>query len=395
VVDRSSPGEGSAGALSGSEAAPSGVDQDLLRHARCLSALEREIAGRAEETERLRRTLERLEREDAARACELSRLRADVERIARAGAPRSLSPCPRPSLRTFVKALIGMRLQLEPFHAPRPLHVPRRYTRTRPPALPPSISIVTPSYNQGRFLVHTLDSVIEQGYPRLEYVVQDGGSEDGSMRVVERVRPHLHAVDSRPDRGQAHAINLGFARTSGEIMAYLNSDDLLMPGALSYVARYFAANPGVDAVYGHRVLIDEEGFEIGRWILPPHRDADLHFADYVPQETLFWRRGLWERSGGCIDESFQFAVDWDLLLRFLDAGARIVRVPRFLGAFRVHRDQKTSQQMAGLGTLEMDRLRRRVHGRALAIEEVRNGLLRFMILHAICRRLYQVGLVWY
>jgi len=213
--------------------------------------------------------------------------------------------------------------------------------------------------------------------------------------VFERVRPHLAHVESRPDDGQAHALNLGFARTSGSIMAYLNSDDLLLPGALAYVARYFQAHPQVDAVYGHRVLIDEEGAEIGRWILPPHRDEDLRYADYVPQETLFWRRRLWERVGGRMDESFQFAIDWDLLLRFLDVGARIVRLPRFLGAFRVHRDQKTTRQLASIGAMEMDRLRRRCHGRGLAIEEVRRGLLRFMTLHALCRRLYQMGVVVY
>lgn len=96
-----------------------------------------------------------------------------------------------------------------------------------------------------------------------------------------------------------------------------------------------------------------------------------------------------------MDESFQFAVDWDLLLRFLDVGARIVRLPRFLGAFRVHRDQKTSQQLAGVGAMEMDRLRRRCHGRGLSLDEVRHGLLRFMALHALCRRLYQMRVVLY
>jgi hypothetical protein len=178
-------------------------------------------------------------------------------------------------------------------------------------------------------------------------------------------------------------------------MAYLNSDDLLLPGALHYVARYFAAHPEVDVVYGHRVLVDAEGLEVGRWILPPHRDRHLRFADYVPQETLFWRRRIWERAGGRVDESFQFAVDWELLMRFLDAGARIVRLPRFLGAFRVHAQQKTSLQLAGIGALEMDRLRSRYHGRGLSHEEVRRGLVRFMLAHAICRRLYQVGLLRY
>jgi hypothetical protein len=164
---------------------------------------------------------------------------------------------------------------------------------------------------------------------------------------------------------------------------------------LSYVARYFARHPEVDVVYGHRVLIDASGLEIGRWILPPHRDRHLFYADYVPQETLFWRRRIWERAGGELDQSFLFAMDWDLLLRFLEAGARIVRLPRFLGAFRVHDAQKTSRQLESIGALEMDRLRHRYHGRGLSHAEVQGGLVRFMLEHALCRRLHQIGLLRY
>lgn len=293
--------------------------------------------------------------------------------------------------------VVGVRLELrlEPYHAPRPLLVPSRYAPGEPPENAPTISIVTPSLNQAGFLRQTLDSVLEQNYPRLEYVVQDGGSADGSAQILENLRPYLHHLESRADGGQAHALNLGFARTTGEVMAYLNSDDLLLPGTLHYVGRYFAEHPGVDVVYGHRVLVDEGGMEIGRWILPAHRDAYLRFADYVPQETLFWRRRIWERAGGRFDESFHFAMDWDLLLRFLDAGARIVRVPRFLGAYRVHGAAKSARQLAGIGAAEMERLRRRCHGRALAHEEVLRGLVPFTVAHAVCRRLYALGLLRY
>src|SRR5262249_23541680 len=145
-----------------------------------------------------------------------------------------------------------------------------------------------------------------------------------------------------PDEGQTQAINLGFQHTSGEIMAYLNSDDLLLPGSLAYVAGYMAAHPEVDVVYGHRILIDECDDEVARWVLPRHDDRVLTWANFVPQETLFWRRRIWERVGGTLDASFQFAMDWDLILRFREAGARFVRLPRFLGAFRVHARQKTS-----------------------------------------------------
>ena len=129
------------------------------------------------------------------------------------------------------------------------------------------------------------------------------------------------------------------------------------------MTEYFAQHPEVDVVYGHRVCIDLNDQEIGRWIMPPHNEQVLTWADYVPQETMFWRREIWERSGGYLDESFQFALDWDLLLRFQDSGAKIVRLPRFLGAFRIHPAQKTAAWYHDVGLKEMDRLRQRCPGR--------------------------------
>ncbi len=281
------------------------------------------------------------------------------------------------------------RLGILSHHLPEPLRVPSSYLRTIPPLDAPRISIVTPSYEQGRYLGRTLYSVVNQRYPQLEYFVQDGGSQDETRQVLERFDDALSGWVSEPDDGQADAINRGFAHTSGEIMAYLNSDDLLLPGSLAYVARYFAAHPDVDAVYGHRILIDEHDRQIGVWVMPPHDDEMLTLADYVPQETLFWRRGLWERAGGEIDVSFKFAVDWDLLLRFREAGARIVRLPRFLGAFRVHAEQKTGQQQQ-LCDEESERLHRRVLGRSMGDEEIHvrvQPYLRRHVLHHTIHRL--------
>ena len=102
-------------------------------------------------------------------------------------------------------------------------------------------------------------------------------------------------------------------------MAWINSDDFYLPGALAFVADYFAWHPDVDVLYGHRVLVDEQSREIGRWFLPKHDPEVLRLNDFVPQETLFWRRRIWDRVGG-IDPSYKFALDWDLLLRFQAAG---------------------------------------------------------------------------
>jgi glycosyltransferase involved in cell wall biosynthesis len=270
-------------------------------------------------------------------------------------------------------------------YSPRPLRVPRAYLRTAAPPNPPRISIVTPSFQQGRYVERTIFSVVNQQYPDLEYVVQDGGSTDGTLDVLERFDEELTRWISKPDLGQADAINRGFQRTTGEIMAWLNSDDLLLPGTLAYVARYFARHRDVDVVYGNRRLIDENDGEIGVWVLPKHDDAMLTNVDYVPQETLFWRRRIWESAGGRIDPSFNYALDWDLLLRFREAGAKIVRLPRFLGAFRVHDEQKTTAQDA-LGIAECDRLRERVHGRPVlheeAVAETVSYLRRHLVVHA-------------
>jgi glycosyltransferase involved in cell wall biosynthesis len=296
-------------------------------------------------------------------------------------------------LRRLGAWVLGARLHKLVQYRPRPLHIPEHYHTPLPLEKPPLISIATPSYNQGHFLEATIRSVLDQDYPALEYAVQDGGSKDDSVAVMDKYRDRLVHAESRKDRGQGDAINLGFAHaTRGEIMAYLNSDDLLLPGSLNYVAAYFAANPDVDVVYGHRVVIDPNGREVGRWILPPHSDRMLIWADYVPQETLFWRRSIWDRAGGRIDDSFQFALDWDLLLRFRAAGAKFVRLPRFLGAFRVHTSQKTSADIADTGTPEMNRLRARVHGKPTSLRDVRKHMSGYMLRHAGLNWLYKLGL---
>ncbi|MFM8270851.1 MAG: glycosyltransferase family 2 protein [Gemmata sp.] len=333
--------------------------------------------------------------------------RVEAELLARgtpaaASGPKAAAPrAPRMPLKFWVrhqiKRLIGMRImigRLEFGDEPRPIYVPRWYHRKPTLNNPPTISIATPSYNQGAFLEHTIRSVLGQEYPRLQYVVQDGGSTDDSVAVMERYRDKLFRFESRKDKGQSQAINLGLAGTTGEIMAYLNSDDLLLPGALHTVAHYFETHPDVDVVYGHRVVIDSGGRELGRWVLPRHDDAMLKWADYVPQETMFWRRRLWDKVGG-IDESFRFAMDWDLLLRFQAAGAKMVRLPRFLGAFRVHTSSKTVSAVTSTGYEEMQRLRRRVHGTDVTNGAIQEHLRPYIREHMWCDRLYRLGVFRY
>jgi glycosyltransferase involved in cell wall biosynthesis len=286
-------------------------------------------------------------------------------------------------------------MRVEPQHPPRPLRVPRRYLESRLPDEPPSISIVTPSYNQGDYLEQAIRSVLDQGYPRLEYIVCDGGSRDGSRAILDRYGPRLHYWTSAPDSGHADAINRGMAHAGGEILAYLNSDDLLLPGSLAYVASYFAGHPDVDVIYSHRVMIDRSGAEIGRWVLPRHDDHVLAWNDYVPQETLFWRRRIWEACGGFMSDEFPFSLDWDLLLRFRRIGARFARVPRFLGAFRVHEAQKTTRHIATRGERDIRRLRRRELDRDPTPAELRRHVGGYVRRHIALDRLYRAGVLRY
>ncbi len=297
----------------------------------------------------------------------------------------------RMRIKNFFTPKLGTLIQ----HPPRQLHFPRNYFRESSSKNLPTISIVTPSFNQSQFLERTIISIITQEYPNLEYIIQDGGSDEKTLDILKKYQPVLKHWESTQDKGQSHALNLGFRHATGEIMAYLNSDDILLPGSLNYIAQFFAKNPSVDVVYGHRILINEKDQEIGRWILPKHDEKILSWADYVPQETLFWRRSAWEKIGGEIDETFNFAMDWDLILRFKETGAKFFRLPRFLGAFRIHAHQKTSAQINLMGFEEMQRIRESIHGRKISQYEVQTEIRSYLFRHVIHHVLYRFKLLHY
>lgn len=277
-------------------------------------------------------------------------------------------------------------------HAPRPLRLEKF---PRPPRLPewPRICIITPSYQQAAFLPRTMQSVLDQDYPNLAYGVQDGGSTDGSAGIITSQLARLAHAESAPDKGQSDAIRRGFAKlfpASHDIMGWVNSDDMLMPGALRFIGAYFARHPEVDVVYGHRVIIDEADREVGRWFMPRHHADTLKWFDLVPQETLFWRARCYQEIGG-LDESFQFALDWDLLSRFEQACFTIHRLPYFLGCFRVHPEQKTSAKILSVGEQEMDRIRRRIHERTVSAAEIQHHLTAEIRRSAVVERLHRLG----
>lgn len=202
------------------------------------------------------------------------------------------------------------------------------------------VSIVTPSYNQAAFIEETICSVLDQGYPNLEYFIIDGGSSDGTVEIIKKYADHLAGWISEADRGQTDAINKGFARASGQIYAWLNSDDTYHPGSIAEAVAYLEAHPEAGMVYGDANLIDDKGIVIGKF---PARQTDYHrlMRGYVhiPQQAAFFRGDLWHQVGP-LDPTFYFAMDYDLWVR-LSKVARLDYSARLWANFRLHGNAKS------------------------------------------------------
>lgn len=207
----------------------------------------------------------------------------------------------------------------------------------------PLVSIVTPSYNQAQYLEATILSVLSQDYPRLEYLIVDGGSTDGSVEIVRRYAPRLAYWVSEADGGQAEAINKGWQLARGEIVAYLNSDDLYLPGAVSRVVQRFHAHPDVSVMYGSYRLLDGRSEVIRGEVVPPDW-SESTFLNCFPQPTAFFRHDALRRVG-YLDTSFHYSMDYDLFVRLALAGSQASRVPGPpLAAVRIWEGAKSSNR---------------------------------------------------
>jgi glycosyltransferase involved in cell wall biosynthesis len=243
----------------------------------------------------------------------------------------------------------------------------------------PRITVITPSFNQGRFIEETIRSVLLQGYPRLQYLIVDGGSRDESVEVIGKYQRHLSHWVSEPDRGQPHAINKGFARADGEIVTWLNSDDVFEPGALFTAAEALRTE---QVIYGEWLLTDAEGRPTwdsrSEGPRPP-----LTLADWIPywkaypavQPSIFFRRSLIDDSR-LVDESLQYAFDYDLWLRLAER-AQFAPLGRVLSRFRLHADCKTVGQRDRF-LPEVLRVSRRYWGPPGSLNYVRHTVSRYV-----------------
>lgn len=204
----------------------------------------------------------------------------------------------------------------------------------------PKISVVTCSYNQANFLEQAIQSVLNQGYPNLEYIIMDGNSTDNSVGIIRKYEDQLACWVSEPDEGQSDALANGFARATGDVLCWLCSDDLLEAGSLHDVGRLFAQDPALEVVFGDTIFIDAGGAVTRKYkTLPFNRWLLLNTANYIPQPSTFWSRRIYEKTGG-LNRTLHMGLDPDLWLRFSET-THLRHVRRYWSRMRFYPEIKS------------------------------------------------------
>lgn len=221
----------------------------------------------------------------------------------------------------------------------------------------PRLTIVTPSYNQGKFIEATIRSVLLQGYPNLEYIIIDGGSTDNSVETIKKYENYLFYWHSQKDKGQADAINQGLERSNGEILGWINSDDVYVKGTFYKIVKAFHSHPDYTVVHGNRILINERGDVTGLIYLPPFEPKTLIYN--VCSETAFWKQAAMKEVG-LLKTSLQFAIDLEFFGRLYHSG-KFLKLKDYLGYFRCYPETKSST-IAHIGREEAVREWRQLFG---------------------------------
>ena len=209
------------------------------------------------------------------------------------------------------------------------------------PEFLPKITVVSPSYNQAQFIEQTILSVIGQEYPNLEYIIMDGGSNDGSADIIKKYEQHLKHWQSKKDNGQGAAINEGFSMATGDILCWLNSDDMFMPGVLLNIGRLFKDITAPTIVFGNCLHFNEHNAKTrGSDVEKSHKELKLELCDYIIQPSSFWNRSVWEQTGK-LNESFHYTFDWEWFIRAKRNGVTFFPLKNYLSLYRIHEAHKS------------------------------------------------------